>query len=251
MTRPLKISIITVAYNAANTIKDTIESVLSQSYAEIEYIVVDGKSTDETLAIVEQYKSQIATIAEPDKGIYDAMNKGIGLATGDIVGILNSDDFYADNTVIEQIAKMFTEDVDGVYADLVYVNQSNTDKVVRNWKSGYYSHGAFKKGWMPPHPTFFVRKSIYEKFGRYTLQLRSAADYEFMLRVIHKQRIKIKYLPQTIVKMRVGGESNASFANRLKANKEDRQAWKMNDLKPGIFTFIRKPLSKINQYFKK
>lgn len=248
----MKISIITVAYNSASTIRDTIDSVLKQTYTDIEYIVVDGLSKDDTVDIVKSYGTKITTfVSEKDKGIYDAMNKGIALATGDVIGILNSDDFYIDEHVIQHIVDSFTPTIDAVYADLVYVDQNNTNKITRKWKSGMYAKGYFFKGWMPPHPTFFVRKEIYEKFGNYSLKLRSAADYELMLRVIHKHQINLAYLPKVIVKMRAGGESNASFSNRLRANKEDRMAWQMNDLKPKMFTFIRKPLSKIMQFVRK
>ena len=248
----MKVSIITVAYNSEKTIEDTIKSVVSQSYLNIEYILVDGASTDGTMRIVNKYSDDITkVISEKDGGIYDAMNKGISLATGDIVGILNSDDFYIDNQVIEKVVKKFNENTDAVYADLVYVDARDTNKIKRTWHSGYYQHGAFVKGWMPPHPTFFVKNEIYKKFGAYSLKLRSAADYEFMLRVIHKEKIRIEYLPEVIVKMRTGGESNASLKNRLNANKEDKLAWKMNGLKPGLFTFIRKPISKIQQFIRR
>lgn len=245
----MKVSIITVAYNSEKTIEDTIKSVLSQDYKAIEYIIIDGGSTDGTMEIVNRYAAQIATIvSEADKGIYDGMNKGVELATGNVVGILNSDDFYSNNTVISGIAAQFIDEIDAVYGDLVYVDQFQTDKIVRKWISGEYVQGAFLKGWMPPHPTLFVKNEIYKKFGSYSLQLSSAADYEFMLRVIHKHKIKLNYLPEIIVQMRAGGVSNASFKNRIKANKEDREAWKMNGLKPGALTFIRKPLSKLKQF---
>ena len=248
----MKISIITVAYNSAKTIEDTLNSVVNQDYRSIEYIIIDGGSTDDTLQIVEKYKSQIAFIlSEKDKGIYDAMNKGIASATGDIIGILNSDDFYTHSHVLSKIVSEFKPGIDGVYADLVYVDPVDTAKTTRTWKSGNYKVGAFLKGWMPQHPTFFVRKEIYDKYGAYTLNLRSAAYYEFMLRVIHKHVIKLAYLPETIVRMRAGGASNASLKNRIKANKEDRLAWKMNDLRPQLFTHLRKPLSKIFQFLKK
>jgi glycosyltransferase involved in cell wall biosynthesis len=249
----MKISIITVAFNAEATIRDTINSVLSQKGVDVEYVIVDGKSTDNTVAIIEEYKSQIDQfVSETDKGIYDGMNKGVQMATGDIVGILNSDDFYMDDQVLQKVAKLFEDSsIEGVYADLVYVDAEDTDKITRTWKSGTYEKGAFKKGWMPPHPTFFVRKEVYEKYGSYSLQLKSAADYEFMLRTIHKHDINLAYLPEVIVKMRAGGMSNASLKNRLRANQEDQMAWKMNDLKPSKLTFIRKPLSKVSQFFKK
>lgn len=248
----MKISIVTVSYNAAATIKDTIESVLSQEDIELEYLIVDGESKDDTVTIVESFGDQIHQfISEPDKGIYDGMNKGVAMATGDVIGILNADDMYADEKVLKDILTQFDSGVDAVYADLVYVDEKDTSKVTRRWVSKPYKEGAFKKGWMPPHPTFFVKREVYEKYGNYTMKLRSAADYEFMLRVIHKHKISLAYLNRVIVRMRVGGESNASLKNRIRANKEDKMAWKMNDLKPGALTTIRKPLSKISQFLRK
>jgi glycosyltransferase involved in cell wall biosynthesis len=248
----MKVSIITVSYNSEKTIEDTIKSVLAQDYPNIEYLIIDGASKDGTLQIVQKYQDKIANVvSEKDKGIYDAMNKGIALATGEIIGILNSDDFYADSTVISSIVAQFTPTIDAVYADLVYVDANDTNRITRLWKSGNYNQGDFKKGWMPPHPTFFVKSECYQKYGNYSLQLKSAADYELMLRLIHKEQIKINYLPKVIVKMRTGGASNASLKNRIRANKEDRMAWRMNGLKPGFFTFVRKPISKIIQFIRK
>lgn len=248
----MKISVITIAFNSAETIKDTIESVLAQDYADLEYIIVDGASKDATIDIVKSYGNRISKfVSEKDKGIYDAMNKGLSLATGDVIGILNSDDFYADNRVLSEIADKLEESgADGVYADLVYVDRAKTDKIVRKWVAGSYRKGLFLKGWMPPHPTFFVSRRCYEKYGAYNLELRSAADYELMLRFIHKYEIKIAYLPRIITRMRLGGQSNISLKNRIKANVEDRKAWKINGLKPKSFTLIRKPLSKLKQYLK-
>lgn len=249
----MKVSIITVAYNSAETIEDTIVSVASQSHPDIEYIIVDGKSKDNTLSIVDNHKADISkVISEKDNGIYDAMNKGVNIATGDIIGILNSDDFYADENVILDVVRTFEkENCDGLYADLVYVDRVNINRVTRIWNSGKYYDGLFLRGWMPPHPTFFVRKDIYERYGNYNLHLKSAADYEIMLRFIHKHKISLSYLPRIITKMRSGGQSNLSLKNRIKANIEDRKAWKINGLKPGMLTLTRKPLSKIFQFFKK
>lgn len=246
------VSIITVSFNAASTIRDTIESVLTQNDIALEYIVVDGGSTDGTIEMVHSYEERISHfVSEPDQGIYDAMNKGIALASGDIIGILNADDIYADTHVLNNVAAAFTDGIEGVYANLVYVDAADTRKVTRTWVSGAYSDGAFKRGWMPPHPTFFVRRSVYERFGRYSMTLHSAADYEFMLRVIHKHKIQLAYLNRVIIKMRAGGKSNASLRNRLNANREDRMAWTMNDLKPGMFTLVRKPLSKLGQFLRR
>ena len=249
----MKVSIITVSFNAEETISDTIKSVINQDYENIEYIIIDGASKDKTSSIIKSFGFKVAKfISEPDKGIYDAMNKGLALATGDIIGILNADDIYADTNVISKVVNRFQEDkVEGLYADLVYVKRDDTNKITRYWRSGNYSKGKFLKGWMPPHPTFFVKREIYEKYGNFNLDLRSAADYEIMLRFIHKHEIKITYLPCIITKMRVGGQSNVSLKNRIKANKEDREAWKINGLKPGFFTLIRKPLSKVGQFFKR
>ncbi|MFK8038312.1 MAG: glycosyltransferase family 2 protein [Crocinitomicaceae bacterium] len=248
-----RISIITVAYNAETFIENTIQSVVSQSYDNIEYIIVDGLSTDSTLDICKRYSENISImISEPDKGLYDAMNKGVEAATGEIVGILNADDFYNTDDVIEKVATAFDDSsIDCSYGDLVYVDPINTSKVVRKWISGKYKKNAFKKGWMPPHPTFFLRKKKYDQYGTYNLKLKSAADYELMLRMIHKVGLKSKYINEVLVRMRIGGVSNSSFKNRLKANKEDRYAWKINEIKPGRLTFIRKPLSKIIQFLRK
>jgi len=249
----LKISIITVCYNSSKTIEDTIKSVLSQSYSNIEYIIIDGLSTDNTLDIINKYKDQITSIvSKKDNGLYDAINKGIDLATGDIIANLNSDDFYIDNNVITDIVTKFEQEkTDLLYSDLYYVEEENTNKVTRYWKSGEYKKGLFYKGWMPPHPTFFVKKEIYNKYGVFNLQLKSAADYEIMLRFIHKYECTVSYLNRVTVRMRVGGVSNASLTNRIKANREDKKAWKINGLKPKPFTFILKPLSKITQFFNK
>lgn len=248
-----KVSIITVCYNSSKTIEDTIKSVLSQNYKNIEYVIIDGLSTDNTLEIINNYKKDIAIIvSEKDKGLYDAINKGIELASGEIIANLNSDDFYIDKNVISDVVEKFKkENTDLLYTDLYYVEEENTDKVTRYWKSGAYKKGAFYKGWMPPHPTFFVKKEIYNKYGVFNLKLKSAADYEIMLRLIHKYECTVSYLNRVTVRMRVGGVSNASLANRIKANREDKLAWKINGLKPKPFTFILKPLSKLNQFFSK
>ena len=250
----MKISIITITYNSAQTLEDTLKSVTSQDYPNLEYIIIDGKSKDTTLQIVDKYKSGIAkVVSEKDKGLYDALNKGIKHATGDVIGMLHSDDLYANESVISNVMKKFAEDpsVEGVYADLVFVNRNDTNKSMRVWESGKYQEGDFLKGWMPPHPTFFVRKEVYEKFGGFNTELKLSADYELMLRLIHKNNIKLAYLPQVIVKMRMGGVSNVSFFVKLKANLEDKLAWKLNGMKPKFSTIIMKPLRKIKQYFKR
>lgn len=249
----MKISIITISYNSAQTIEDTILSVTGQQNVSLEYIVVDGGSKDETLQIIEKYKDHISKfISEPDNGIYDAMNKALKMATGDVVGILNSDDVYTDEKVLSDVISRFEKTpAHALYADLVYVERNNLNKIKRKWISGYYKPGAFKKGWMPPHPTFFVKNEVYKKYGIFNTALHSAADYELMLRFIHKHQISVIYLPRIIIKMRQGGKSNASLKNRVNANKEDRLAWKINGLKPGILTLWLKPVRKIPQLWKR
>ena len=247
----MKISIITTTYNSASTIEQTIQSVLNQSYTNIEYIIVDGVSTDGTLDILNRYKARLHTIiSEKDTGIYDALNKGIALATGDVIGILHSDDFYTSSNVIENVANSFNQNqCDGLCANLYYVDKDDTNKIKRKWHSGNYTHGAFLNGWMPPHPTFFVKKEIYNKLGKFNLQFATAADYELMLRFIHKNKIKLAYLNEFIVKMRIGGKSNDTVKSRLTANLDDRKAWEVNELKPRFYTLYVKPLRKIFQFF--
>lgn len=245
------ISIITVCYNSAETIEATIQSVISQDYRSIEYIIVDGASTDQTNSILHHYRDKISTlISEKDEGIYFAVNKGIIAAHGEVIAILHADDFYADSQVISKVMEAFeSEQTDTVYGDLQYVNRFQPATITRNWKAGTFFPDLFLKGWMPPHPAFFVKKSCYLMHGFYNTQLTSSADYELMLRLLYKYRCSTTYLPEVLVKMRVGGQSNVSILNRIKANQEDRIAWKINNLSPSLFTFIRKPLSKLKQFF--
>jgi len=246
----LKISIITATYNSAATVAQTLESIKAQDHPSVEHIIIDGLSKDDTLRIVGNYAHVARIVSEKDAGIYDAMNKGIALASGDIVGILNSDDVYVDNQVLSGIAETFKdEEVDACYADLQYVQQYDLNRVVRTWKSGRLNKKSFYWGWMPPHPTFFVRKNVYEKVGLFNTALKSAADYEMMLRILVKNKMRAQYIPRVIVKMSTGGVSNASIRNRLKANKEDRLAWKLNGLRPYFFTLYLKPVRKISQFF--
>lgn len=250
----MKVSIITITYNSAQTVEDTLRTVVDQDYKDLEYIIIDGKSKDNTLQVVDKYKHRISkVVSEKDKGLYDALNKGIQHATGDIIGMLHSDDLYAHNQVLSHVVKKFEEDptIEGVYADLVFVNRNDISKPMRVWESGEYKDGSFLQGWMPPHPTFFVKKEVYEKFGGFNIGLKLSADYELMLRLIHKNKIKVAYLRETIVKMRMGGVSNVSFFVKLKANLEDKMAWKMNGLKPKFATMLMKPLRKIGQYLKR
>lgn len=205
------------------------------------------------MEIVNKYSKSISQIiSEPDQGMYDAINKGIEIAKGEVIAILNSDDFYVNPKVISEVMKTFESDgVDSVYGDLLYVDYSDTSKVVRYWQSGEFKPTKFLYGWMPPHPAFFVRKNVYKKLGRFNLNLKSAADYELMLRFLLKNRISTSYLKKVLVKMRVGGMSNSSLKNRIRANKEDRKAWEINELKPYSFTLYLKPLRKVFQFIKK
>lgn len=245
----MKISIITVTYNSASTIRDTLESVGQQDYLDIEHIIVDGRSTDNTLSIINQFPYISKILSEKDGGMYDAMNKGIALASGDIIGILNSDDVYNNNRVISKVMRAFEDkSIDAVYGDLQYVKQEDLSKVTRTWKSGAFDKNKFYYGWMPPHPSFFVRKEVYDTSGKFNTSLRSSADYEFMLRVLLKFDHKVKYLPEVFVKMRTGGASNATLGKRLKANREDKKAWAINNLKPYFFTIPLKPVRKIFQF---
>lgn len=250
----MKISIITVTYNSAATIGDTIESVLKQSYPDLEYIVIDGVSKDHTMEIVNSYlpkfKGRMKCISEPDKGIYDAMNKGLNLATGDIIGILNSDDLYTDNKVIEKIISLFEmTSVDCVYADLYYVNKENTNQIVRHWVTNEYIPGAFKKGWHPAHPTLFVRKEIYRKYGLFNLDFSLAADFELMLRLFERYNITSAYLPEPIVRMRLGGATSKNIQNIIKQNIECYKAFKTNKIKVSVLYPFYRVLPKLKQFF--
>ena len=246
----MKISIITASFNSAKTIKETIESVLSQDYPDVEYIVADGGSKDGTVEILRSYGDKIKWISEKDSGIYDAMNKGIRLATGEVIGIIGSDDFYPNSTIISQVVGAFKHsNADSVYGDLHYVAEENTSKIIRNWHAGKYKIQNFLYVWMPPHTAYYLRKDIYDKFGLYNTDFKSAGDYELMLRMLYKYKISTYYLPKVLMKMRVGGTGNASLKNRLRANKEDRLAWKVNGVEPYWFTMLLKPLSKLNQWF--
>jgi glycosyltransferase involved in cell wall biosynthesis len=245
----MKVSIITATYNSEKTIADTLECIRHQDYPMIEHIIVDGLSQDRTLEIIHSFAHVSTLVSEKDEGLYDAMNKGISRASGDIIGILNSDDMYVDNTVISTVAEVFkNEKVDACYADLQYVQAMDGSKVVRTWKSGPVTKRSFHYGWMPPHPTFFVRRSVYQKVGLFNTKLKTAADYEMMLRILVKYHLLAEYIPRVLVKMRTGGMSNASLFHRMRANREDRLAWKLNGLKPYFFTLYLKPIRKISQF---
>lgn len=268
----MKISIITTTFNSSATIMDCLESVRVQAEKDVEHIVVDGASTDGTLNILEQQKDIIdKIISEPDKGIYDGMNKGLLVATGEIIGILNADDTYFGSDILTKVARIFeSKNVDSCYGDLIYVNghkscqsslgssqsrcqgtASRDLKITRYWKSGDFDPGKFYWGWMPPHPTFFVRRQVYEKYGYFNLDMGTAADYELMLRFLVRCGISCAYLPEILVRMRSGGASNVSLPGRLRANRMDRKAWELNGLKPYPWTMMLKPLRKLGQWISK
>lgn len=246
----VKVSIITASFQAAGTIRDSLNSVRDQGLP-LQHIIIDGGSTDGTVEIINEFGSSIdVVISEPDSGIYDAMNKGFNFATGDVIGLLNADDYYHSKNVLKKVVSAFEDSqVEACYGDLVYVENTDPDKVVRYWHSGPFKSQKFYWGWMPPHPTFFVRRNIYEKYGLFRLDLGSAADYELMLRFLVRHKISVKYIPEVIVRMRTGGVSNASISNRLKANRKDKLAWKVNGIKPYPWTLLLKPLLKVPQYF--
>lgn len=248
----MKISIITVCFNSAKTIKNTITSVASQQYSDCEHIIVDGASRDGTVDIVKNATSVTKFISEPDKGIYDAMNKGLALATGDVIGLLNADDFYADDTILTQVADVFKDaSIQACYADLVYVDQEDTSRVIRYWKSRDFKPGLFKRGWMPAHPTFFVRKEVYDQFGKFDLQFPRQADFELTMRFLEIHQIKSSYIPKIWVKMRIGGASNNSIKGVIKGNLESYSACKKHQLNVGPLFIIKKVMSRIPQFFNK
>ncbi len=243
----MKISVITVSCNSAATIEDTIKSVAGQTCRDVEYIVVDGGSTDGTAEIIKRYEGGISRwVSEKDGGIYDAMNKGIRMATGDVVGILNSDDVYAGSNVLALVAEAFKKGGGCCYSDLTYVSR-DLRKVVRYWRSGEYFPRKFRNGWHPPHPSFFVRREMYDRYGVFNPDFKIAADYEIMLRFMERHRMAAAYLPEVTVNMRVGGESGKSLINIIRANAEVRRAWLENGLKPPPLIYLRKPLSKLRQ----
>jgi glycosyltransferase involved in cell wall biosynthesis len=246
----VKISLITVTFNAADTIENCISSVIEQSYSNLEYIIIDGGSSDTTLAIINKYKKYIHQIvSEPDTGIYDAMNKGIKLATGNVIGILNADDCFADGHVLNAINQAFgPADTDIIYGDINYINKQG--KIIRKWHSGAYKQGKFNWGWMPPHPSFYARRVLFEQWGMYRLQYGSATDYELMLRFIHTHKAKVFYINKVLVKMLIGGVSNKNISNRIKAWQNDYKAMVNNGLLFPCFAIIWKPFRKIIQYIR-
>jgi glycosyltransferase involved in cell wall biosynthesis len=244
----LKLSLVTVVYNAQDSIGQCIESVINQNYPNLEYIIIDGGSTDNTLNIIEQYRSRIhILVSEPDHGIYDAMNKGIRLATGQIVGMLNADDQFADHEVLRSVATAFEQhDTGVVYGDLDIIG--HRQQIIRKWRSRPCNGNSFNLGFMPPHPTFYCKRELFEKLGFYSLDYGSAADFELMLRFLHFNKIRSFYLKKVMVKMLTGGVSSKSFKNRLSAWRFDLKAMRKNGVRLPFLAFILKPVQKLIQF---
>ncbi|MFA5644405.1 MAG: glycosyltransferase family 2 protein [Patescibacteria group bacterium] len=250
----MKISIITPTYNSAKTLQDTLESISQQSHQNLEHLIINGLSKDDTLKIAREYQEKfpyIKIISEKDSGIYEAMNKGISLASGDIITILNSDDFYIDNEVLAKVSRIFEEreEIQAVYGDLIYVKRKDVNKNIRHWISGEYQEEKLNWGWTIPHPTFFLRSEIYKK-NKYNTSLALASDYELILRLLKIDKIKTYYLPQVLVKMRAGGSSGKDIFNRIRGWRELKESWKINSLVIPRFFILRRLFCKVNQFFK-
>ncbi len=252
----MKISLITITYNSSETLADTIQSVLKQTYTDVEYIIVDGASKDNTVSIIKKYeplfKGRIKWISEPDKGLYDAMNKGIRMATGDVVGILNSDDFYTSNDILQQVAEVFLHNsqTDAVYGDIHFVNPDNLNKCVRYYSSKIFKRSLMKLGFMPAHPSFYMRRKCFEKYGLYKTDYKIAADFEFLLRVIYKERINTQYIPLDMVTMRTGGASTSGIASHKRIMKEHLRAFKENRIYSNPFLLSLRYFYKIIEILK-
>lgn len=248
----MKISVVTAVFNRVATIGDAMASVQAQSYGTIEHIIQDGGSTDGTLDVVRRAATRNTHIVSGhDGGIYDAINRGIARATGDVIGLMHSDDVFADDHVLEKVARTFaTQDVDGVYGDLQYVAASDPTRVVRHWRSGAYRPALLKRGWMPPHPTLYLRREVFDRHGLYDTSLRIAADYDAMLRYLRRGQIRLGYIPEVLVKMRTGGESNRSLGRIILKSREDLRALRNNGV-GGIATLAAKNLSKLGQFLVK
>ena len=249
----MKISIITVAYNSAATIADTLKSVSAQTHADIEHIVIDGGSTDATLALVKAHGARVVQlVSERDHGIYDAMNKGLALATGDAVGFLNSDDVFADVRVVERIARaLLAPGVDACYGDLVFVDAVHMERVVRYWKSGPYRKGACARGWMPPHPTFYARRRAYVKHGGFDVSFRMAADFEMSLRLLDIAGLHAVHIPEVLVRMRMGGASTRGLASVVRNNRETARACVKHGLPGGVRFVVGRVLAKVPELFRR
>lgn len=249
----MKISIITVSYNSEKTIRDTLQSVANQTYDNIEHLIVDGNSNDNTLKIVEEFPHITNILSEPDNGIYDAMNKGILRATGEVIGILNSDDIFASSNIIAEIAKVFQEGValDTLYGNIEYFEHGQVDKIVRYWRTKSYYSRFFEDGEVPPHPALFVKKKVYDEIGLYYPHFKICSDYEFMFRMLKISGYKSKFLDKSIVKMRMGGVSTRGIRSYITTTKELKECWQMNGYNYPISLYVRRPIIKLRQLINK
>lgn len=248
----MKISVITVCFNAAEHIDETLRSVVMQDHTDVEHIVIDGGSTDGTQERIGRYREVIAHIvSEPDKGVYDAMNKGLRLATGEVIAFVNAGDMIAHRSCISEMAAEFAKgDADAIYGDAYMVDPKDIRTVKRFWKGGVYKREAFRSGWMPPHLGTYIRKEVYDRFGHFRDDLRVSADYELMFRFMYKHRIRVRYVPKVLVRFRLGGMSNRSLAHVWRANLEVYKAWKLNGESVSPLIVLAKPLRKLAQYFR-
>ena len=246
----MTISIITAVFNRVDTIGYALDSVLRQSFADIEHLVIDAQSTDGTLdEIARRQHRAMRVVSEPDNGIYDALNKGMRLARGDILGLVHSDDFLADEHVLGKVAQAFADPgIDAVYGDLDYVAADDPERIVRRWRSGSFHPDRLQRGWMPPHPALFIRREVFETHGGYDTDYRIAADYEAILRWFGQGKVRAAYIPEVLVKMRLGGASNGSFGRILRKSREDYRALRTNNM-GGLGTLALKNLGKIPQFF--
>ena len=249
----MKVSLITVSYNAASVIQTCIESVLAQDYPDIEYLIIDGASMDGTVELVQSYGDRITRfVSEPDKGIYDAMNKGIQLGTGDIVGLLNADDLYANDQIISRVVQEFqSKQVDTVYGDLVYIQDNNLDQIVRYFPGVDFHPNKLRKGMMPPHPTFFVKRELYEQFGMFDTQYKIVADFDLMVRLFHTHQVSYSYIPEVLVKMRSGGASTQGIKSTLTINQEMLHSCRSHGISTNLPLIYSKYFSKVFQLVKK
>ena len=249
MNNPIKISVVTATWNCVDTINDCLESVSAQSYGNVEHVVIDGASSDGTVEILEARRDAISVlVSEQDKGIYDALNKGIGRATGEVVGFLHADDIYADENVLADVAAAFEDPaVQAVYGDLQYVKKEDTNRVVRYWRSASFSRTRLATGWMPAHPTLYVRRDWYQRIGGFDTRYRIAADYFSILQMFSQSGFRAIYLPRVMVKMRLGGESNRSLKNIIRKSREDLDALQRSGV-GGAGALLWKNLSKVTQF---
>jgi len=247
----MKISVITAVYNNRDTVAQALDSALAQTHPDVELIVIDGGSSDGTLQVLQGYADHLAVlVSEPDHGIYDALNKGIARASGEVVGFLHSDDLFADTETLSRITAAFADpEVDAAYGDLLYVSKDDPSRVVRTWRSDVFSAARLARGWMPPHPTFYVRRKVYEQLGGYDTTYRIAADYDCVLRLLGKGGVRAVYIPEVLVKMRVGGASNRSLKNILQKSREDYRALRVNGV-GGMAALAWKNLSKLPQFLR-